>query len=98
MVHSNHMLISHNEDIGDFHIRYLEMTPKGQSRSKVKVHFYYLGNGEHFCLMAPWAYRSHRQDDTTHFHFRELEVTSALKGQPRSKVIAESEPLGSSSY
>ncbi len=39
--HSNHMLISHRqEDIGDFHIRYLEMTPKGQSRSKVKMHVY----------------------------------------------------------
>jgi len=39
--HSNHMLISHHqEDIGDFYIRDLEMTPKGQSRSKVKMHFY----------------------------------------------------------
>ncbi len=39
--HSNHMLISHpQEDIGDFHIRNLEMTHKGKSRSKVKKHFY----------------------------------------------------------
>ena len=31
---SNPMLISHpEEDLGDFHIRDLEMTPKGQSRS-----------------------------------------------------------------
>ena len=37
----NHMLISHHqEDIGDFYIRDLEMTPKGQSRSKVKMHSY----------------------------------------------------------
>jgi len=33
--------ISHSEeDMGDFHIRDLEMTPKGQSRSKIKMHFY----------------------------------------------------------
>ncbi len=39
--HSNHMLISHRqEDIGDFHTRAIVMTPKGQSRSKVKMHFY----------------------------------------------------------
>ena len=39
--HSNHMLISHHEEvIGDFHIHDLEMTPEGQSRSKVKMHFY----------------------------------------------------------
>ena len=41
VVHGNHMLISlHKEDIGDFHICDLEMTHKGQSRSKVKTHFY----------------------------------------------------------
>ena len=41
IVFHNHMLISHHqEDIGDFHIRDLEMTPKGQSRSNVKMHFY----------------------------------------------------------
>jgi hypothetical protein len=54
--HSNHMLISHHqEDIGDFHTRDLEMTPKGQFMSKVKVHFYLLGNGEHMCLLVPGA-------------------------------------------
>jgi len=39
--HSNHMLISHHQEhIGNFHIRDFEMTPKGHSRSKVKMHFY----------------------------------------------------------
>ena len=39
--HSNLMLISHHqEDICDFHIRDPYMSPKGQSRSKVNVHFY----------------------------------------------------------
>ncbi len=28
----------------------LEMTPEGQPWSKVKMHLYYLGNGEHYCL------------------------------------------------
>ncbi len=37
----NHMLILYQQDdIGDFQIRDLEMTLKGQSRSKVKIHFY----------------------------------------------------------
>jgi len=37
------------DDTGHFHFRDLEMTPKGQSRSKVKMHFYLFGNCEHFC-------------------------------------------------
>ena len=33
--------ISHSEEgMDDFHIRDLEMIPKGQSKSKVKVYFY----------------------------------------------------------
>ena len=43
-------LISHHqEDIGDFHIRDLQMTPKGHLRSKVMMYFYYVHNGEQFC-------------------------------------------------
>ncbi len=61
--HSNHMLISHHEeDIDDFHIHDLEMPPKDQSRSKVKMH------------PGP---RSNRLDDTGHLHFRDLEMTSS---------------------
>ncbi len=42
----------HQEDVGDVHIRDLEMTHKDQSRSKVKMHFYYLGEGEHNLLIG----------------------------------------------
>jgi hypothetical protein len=30
----------HQENTGDFHIRDIEMTPKHQSKSKVKLHIY----------------------------------------------------------
>ena len=72
MFHSNHMLISHHQDIGDFHNRDLEMTHKGQSRSKVKIHFYLLGNGEHFVPGHPGPGSNHL-DGTGHFHFQDHE-------------------------
>ncbi len=74
--HSNRMLTSHHQDdIGDFHIRDLEMTPKGQSRSKVKMHtFINWATVNIFVYMHPGP-RSNRLDDTGCFHFCGLEIT-----------------------
>jgi hypothetical protein len=73
--YSNHILISlHQEDIGDFHFRDLEMTPKGQSRSKVKVQFFKWAMVNIFVYRHPGP-RSNRRDDTGHFHFHDLEMT-----------------------
>ncbi len=74
------MLISHHqEDIGDFHIRDLEITPKGQ-RSRCTFINWAMVNI--FVNMHPGP-RSNRLDEG-HFDFRDLEMTP--KGQSRSKV------------
>ena len=70
-----------SDDMGHFHFRDLEMTPRGQSRSKVKMHFYQLGNDEHFCSYGHPGSRRNRLDDTGHFHFRDLEMTSSRSSE-----------------
>ena len=52
---ANHNSSHCQENIGDFRISDLEMTPKGHSKAEVKTHFHKLGNGEHFCPEAPLA-------------------------------------------
>ncbi len=62
----------------NFHIRDLQMTPKGHSISKAMMHLWATVNI--FVHRHPGP-RSNRLDDTGHFHFRDLEMT--LKGHPR---------------
>ncbi len=63
------------------HIHDLEMTPEGQSRSKVKMHFINWAIVNIFVLRYPGP-RSNRLDDTSNFHFRDLEMIPS-----RSSVV-----------
>jgi len=73
------MLISaHQEDIGDFHIRDLEMTPKVNEGQRSKCIFINCAMGN-ICVYRHPGPRSNRLDDTGHFHFGN---TDSLACQP----------------
>ena len=68
MVHGNHMLISlHQEDIGDFHIRDLEMTIKVNQGQRSGRTFINWAMANILVHRHPGP-RSNRLDDTGHFH------------------------------
>ncbi len=75
------MLISHpQDDIGDFHVRDLEIAPKGQPSQRSRCTFINWAMGNIFVHRHSGP-RSNRLDDTGHFHIRDIEMTP--KGQSR---------------
>ncbi len=73
------MLISHHqEDIGDFHIRDVEMTHKVQSRSRCTFINWAIA---HIFVHMHTGPRSNHSDGTGHFHFRDLEMTPSRSSE-----------------
>ena len=76
MFHSNHMLILHRQEaIGDFYIRDIEMTQKVNQGQRSRCTFINWAMVNIFVHRHPGP-RSNRLDDTGHFHFRDLGMTS----------------------
>ncbi len=64
----------------DFDIHDLEMTPKGQSRSKVKMYFFNWAMANIFVHRHPGP-RRNRLDDTGHSHFLDPVMTPSRSSE-----------------
>ena len=77
----------HQKDVGDLHIRDLQMTPKRSFKVKGQDALLLIGQWRTF-LFLPGP-RNNGLDDTGHFRCRNLEMTSSRSS--KVKFVADSE-------